>query len=70
MDETGEDYTEMMCISCGEYLDKDFMICPFCDYHYRYIKRKLRSDERVPHEIGTSEERSNEIAKRKQIPLT
>ena len=37
MDETGEDYTEMMCIRCGEYIDKDLLVCPLCNYHYTII---------------------------------
>jgi len=40
MDETGEDYTEMMCISCGKYMDKDLMVCPFCDHHYHVISKR------------------------------
>ena len=40
MDEMGEDYTEMMCISCGEYTDKDLMVCPFCDHHYHVISKR------------------------------
>jgi len=47
MDETGEDYTEMMCISCGEWIDKDLMICSFCDYHYHYV-RKLTYHKQQP----------------------
>jgi len=48
MDETGEDYTEMMCIRCGKYMDKDLFECPFCDYHYPVIK-KYRPRTPTPH---------------------
>jgi len=40
MDEIGEDYTEMMCISCGEYIGKDLMVCPFCVHHYHVISKR------------------------------
>ena len=39
MDETGEDYTEMMCISCGNYIDNGLLVCPLCDYNYTVIHR-------------------------------
>ena len=41
MDETGEDYTEMMCISCGKYIDKDLFVCLFCDHHYHYVRKRI-----------------------------
>jgi len=55
MDETGEDYTEMMCIGCGKYIDKDLMVCPFCDHHYHVIsKRTYHKQIPTPHTDPTT----------------
>jgi len=37
MDETGEDYTEMMCIKCGKYIDKELLECLLCGFIYTKI---------------------------------
>ena len=37
VDETGEDYTEMMCIKCGEYMDKELLECSLCGCIYTKI---------------------------------
>jgi len=61
MDETGEDYTEMMCIKCGVYIDKDLLVCPLCDYHYTVIRHPCY----VPPEVKYGKKR-----KRRAQPLT
>ena len=65
MSEIGEDYTEMVCICCGKWIDKNLMECYICNYSYAKCRYHSKS-----HSLRSAYFYRDKLCKHRQMALS